>query len=285
MPSPFYELSQRFRLRRLLGTSKVHDIGTGFQALGEDLDNINQGHQDFMQAGVAGSTSWSFTAAINSGTGALASTGEVAESIAWLPDPVLSGALMRTVTAKAAIASKALATGALPASGKYAVIAFELAPTTWGKEATVTTKAGAEYASAAEAEEHPPATTAGHTQVRLVVVKNTAGVYSIEGAQKDVRPWATGVANGQVYGAQTSRQRSTKAGENEYEPSASRPTLVVLEVAGSASLSIEVGGVVIASVIAASATTTVATFIVPAGKKWKMVSASPVGVNSSYLTL
>lgn len=38
MPSPFYNTSKNFLLRMLKGESKVHDIGAGFQSLGEDVD-------------------------------------------------------------------------------------------------------------------------------------------------------------------------------------------------------------------------------------------------------
>ena len=38
MPSPFYNESTHYKLKMLKGDSKVHDIGTGFQALGEGVD-------------------------------------------------------------------------------------------------------------------------------------------------------------------------------------------------------------------------------------------------------
>jgi hypothetical protein len=38
MPSPFYNTEGRFGWRKLLGTSKVHDIGTGIDALGTDIE-------------------------------------------------------------------------------------------------------------------------------------------------------------------------------------------------------------------------------------------------------
>lgn len=40
MPSPFYNTSGAVGLRKLLGTSKVHDIGVGFQALGDDIEEL-----------------------------------------------------------------------------------------------------------------------------------------------------------------------------------------------------------------------------------------------------
>jgi hypothetical protein len=39
MPSPFYNTEGRLGLRKLEGISKVHDIGTGFQALGKDIES------------------------------------------------------------------------------------------------------------------------------------------------------------------------------------------------------------------------------------------------------
>lgn len=38
MPSPFYNTEGRFGWRKLLGTSKVHDIGVGINALGTDIE-------------------------------------------------------------------------------------------------------------------------------------------------------------------------------------------------------------------------------------------------------
>lgn len=40
MPSPFYNLSARLKLRMLTGASSVHDIGVGFQSLGADIDAV-----------------------------------------------------------------------------------------------------------------------------------------------------------------------------------------------------------------------------------------------------
>ncbi len=231
------------------------------QAAAEKLDTLNEGQQDFLQAGVVKSTDWSFTATINSGTGAIGSSSEVAESVAWLPDPVVSGALMRSVTAKAALSG--IAPSLLPASGKYVSCAFELTPSTWGAKATVTAHSGVEKNTEAEAIAAPPATTAGKIQVRRVIIKNTAGVYSIV-AQEDVRLWATGgnvatetQAQGKVgaeavtdakvvkgralvetenaYGTQVARVNKTK-----YKPSTTRITEVILEVSGTNEASQEV---------------------------------------------
>jgi hypothetical protein len=192
VPSPFYEISKRFGLRRLLGTSNVHDVGTGFQALGADIDNINHGHQDFLQAGVVGEADWTFTANIVSGTGELGSTGTTGGKV-WVPDPVLSGALMRTVTPLAKL--EKIKPGSLPSNGKYMSVAFELAPAAengWDNAVTVTAHSGTEKSTEAEAIAAPPATTAGKVQVRRVIIKNTAGVYSIVAAQEDIRSRAVG---------------------------------------------------------------------------------------------
>ena len=152
----------------------------------KEIDELNEGQQDYLQAGVVGATSWSFTTGIVESTGELESTGEVAESVAWLPDPVVSGALMRSVTLKTAIAK--IKPGTLPGVGKFMCIAFELTPGVWGGTATVSLHSGTEQATAKAAEENPPATTAGKIQVRQVIVEAVAGPkYKIKGAQKDVR--------------------------------------------------------------------------------------------------
>jgi hypothetical protein len=190
VPSPFYELSKRFGLHRLLGTSNVHDIGTGFQSLGADIDNINHGHQDFLQAGVVSESDWSFATAtltINGGgeIGTTFGTG----GVAWLPDPVIPGALMRSVTVPVKLSGLK---PTLPLSGKFVTVDLELTPSTWGAAATVSVKTGTEKTSQAEAEAAPPATTTGKIKICDVVVHNTAGVYSIV-AQRDRRPWASGL--------------------------------------------------------------------------------------------
>jgi hypothetical protein len=80
----------------------------------------------------------------------------------------------------------------------------------------------------------------------------------------------------QTYGAQVARVKNTL-----YEPSASRPTLVVLEVATGGPAEILVGGVVIALEAKIGS---INTFICPAGVKWELKAATVSG-NSSYLTL
>lgn len=143
-----------------------------------------QGFADILQAGVVASTDWSLTATINAGTGELGSEANTG-GIAWLPDPAVSGALLRCV--QSPIKLKELKPPSLPASGKYMAVCFELIPSTWGEGVnSVALHSGASKASQAEAEAAPPATTAGRLQVLQVVIKNTGGVYSIVG-QTDIR--------------------------------------------------------------------------------------------------
>lgn len=186
-----FALSKRFGLRSLTGNNPGHDIGVGFEDLGADLDNINQAHQDFLQAGAVGSTDWSFTANINSGTGVIGSEAATGGT-AWLPDPVLSGALMRTVTSSAVL--HLTPGGFLPGTGKYAACLIELSPKAeqgWDAAATVTATMGTEKASQAEAEAAVPAASSGRIGVRAVIVHNNGGKYEVA-AQRDRRPWARG---------------------------------------------------------------------------------------------
>ena len=101
------------------------------------------------------------------------------------------------------------------------------------------------------------------------------------------------VANGQVYGAKTEKTSGT-----EYEPSASRPTFVVLTAenpgVGSGdniAMVVYVGGVIVCEAEGnggAVIATVTASIIVPAGKKWKATIAASVGspkVFASYLPL
>lgn len=170
------------RFYRTTDTNQLFlDSGMAWNAVG------NQGYQDLLQAGVIASTDWSFTANINSGTGALGSTGTTGGT-AWLPDPVISGALMRSVTTPATLSGLAPTP---PLTTKYVSVGFELAPSIWGGAATVSVKTGIEKNTEAEAIAAPAATTAGKIKIRDVVIKNTAGVYSIA-APRDRRPWARG---------------------------------------------------------------------------------------------
>lgn len=156
------------------------------------VDNVNQGQQDFLQPGIVGSPSWSFTATINTSTGAISSEASVAESVAWLPDPVISGALMRSSTTAGAITG--IGPSKLPVSGKYISAAVEITPGHWGGPATVTVHSSTEEKSTeAEAKEHPPATTSGKLQIRRFIIHYSGTIYSIGfQSQEDLRPWATG---------------------------------------------------------------------------------------------
>lgn len=187
-----FSLTKRFGLRSLRGNNPIHEIGTGFTDLAEDIDKlIGLGASDMLQAGVTGESSWLFTASIN-GAGEVGSTGEVAESVAYLPDPVVTGQLLRTVTPKG---SYAKLKPVLPASGKYVSCAIELAPQPeqgGNGPAVVSIHTGVEKATQAEAEAAPPATSTGKIQVRRLVIENNAGTYEIK-SQEDIRPGASGV--------------------------------------------------------------------------------------------
>jgi hypothetical protein len=179
MPLNFL-LSKRYGIRLLTGANPGHEIGTGFADAGEDIDKlVNNGAQDYLQAGVVGETSWSFTASINSGTGEVGSTGEIAESIAWLPDPVVSGALIRTVTPKGALPKLK---PSLPPSGKYVSCTIELAPKAergGNAAATVTITTGTAKATLEEAEAEP--LTPGLFPIRRIYIHNNSGTYELAG--------------------------------------------------------------------------------------------------------
>lgn len=168
--------------------SDADKICSDWESTAKTIDELNDLRTAWLQAGVVESSDWSFTANINSGTGALGSTGNTGGK-AFLPDPVVSNDLMPSITSSATLSG--IAPSLLPASGKYVSCAFELTPSTWAAAATVSAHSGVEKATEAEAIAAPPATTAGKIQVRRVIIHNTAGVYSIT-AQEDVRPWATG---------------------------------------------------------------------------------------------
>jgi hypothetical protein len=169
------------------GKDFIPEGPTEILALAEAVDKENRGEIDFLQAGVVAGSDWNFTAAMeNSGTCALESTGTTG-GVAWLSLTAIG--LVRSVTSAAKL--KALIPPSLPSSGKYLCVGFELTPSTSGAPATVSLHSGLEKATQAEAEAAPPAITAGKIRVRDVIVKNTAGVYSIVG-QKERRQWSTG---------------------------------------------------------------------------------------------
>ncbi len=255
----------------------------------EEIENLNEGQQDYLQAGIVGSGSWSFTASINSSTAAMASTGEVAESIAWLPDPDVSGALMRAVNPKASVSSEV--SPVKPSSGKYVTVAYELVPSKWGGAATVKLHAGTEQSSGSEAIAHAPATTSGRIQIRRATILNTSGVYSIV-VQEDVRPWAgtaMQLAPTSQYSVFTERTLGI-----QYEPSATRPVFVTLRITGESEYPMEgafvhVGGVEVAVVYAGPPRSGVPpilpfSFICPASAKWYVDGAATM-VESSYLVM
>jgi hypothetical protein len=179
--------TRRYGLRALTGKNPGHEIGTGFGNLAEDMDEINQGQQDLLQAGVVGE-SWTFTATVNASTGQIGATAELPASVAWLPDTVVSEALTRTLRAKGAFPVTGFVT---VAPGQYASCAVELEMKEpgWGVEPALTTNRGGEYATQAEAEAHPPSVASHAIQLRRLLVHNKAGSYEIL-AQEDVRPWA-----------------------------------------------------------------------------------------------
>jgi hypothetical protein len=85
-----------------------------------------------------------------------------------------------------------------------------------------------------------------------------------------------------------------RAQSTEFEPSATEPVQVILTVscqtATETTIQVAVGGTVIAedvnSKAATGTTKVVLTFIVPAGKKWKVTANAGITlIKSSYLTL
>jgi hypothetical protein len=158
------------------------------KAVAENVAGINMGQGDFMQAGVLATTDWSLTAAVNAATGELSSTGTTGGT-AWLTDPVVAGALMRSVAVPAKL--EKLKPPSLPAAGKFMSVGVQLTPSKWGAAPSVSIVSGVEKTTLAEAEAAPAGAVAGKLRIRDVVIKNTAGVYSIE-AQRDRRPWAKG---------------------------------------------------------------------------------------------
>lgn len=100
---------------------------------------------------------------------------------------------------------------------------------------------------------------------------------------------SAGIALGQSY----VEALTTRSAETEYEPSTTRATLVMLTVAGKSGRGIEIycGGVRISNVTLGpegsgkTASASAATFICPAGKKWKYALNELATVQSSYLSL
>jgi hypothetical protein len=254
------------------------------EAIATALDAENRGELDYLQAGIVKTSDWSFTAAMeNSGTCALESEAEVAESICWLTLTAIG--LVRSVTAKGKL--KGLKPPSLPGPGKYLSVGIELTPTTSDAAATVAIVSGVEKGTQAEAEAAPAGPVAGKLRIRNVVVKNTAGVYSIV-SQEDVRPWATGGFVTAAYGAETERE----IGE-EYEPSATHTTIVLLSITatGTAELTVSVfvGGSEVQRGALGKAVAGQGripfTVPVPVGAKWKVVADGGNQLFSTYVTM
>lgn len=264
------------------------------QEAAEHLDTLNDGQQDYLQAGTVGSEDWDFTATISSSTGELGSSATTG-GVAWLPDPVVEGALMRSVTSAAKL--EKLKPGTLPATGKYMTIGVELTPSSWGAAATVSVKSGVEKSTQAEAESASPAVTSGTIRVRDVVVKNTSAVYSIV-TQTDKRRSAQEV-KGSRLGEGTMKVSSESAytllkeakSGLSYEPSATRPTLVIVNsqvwnTGSDYQLLIYVGGIEISHGDIAGATGQLTcTFLCPPGVEWKPEYGTELLVQYSYLAL
>ncbi len=179
------ESSRRLRLPWPVEIEKAREIWKYLKNLANAVDETNFGVSDLLQAGVLSSSDYSFTAEVSGSTGELKSAGSVSGT-AWLPDPVLSNTLMRSVRASSKIEVKP---ATLPASSKYMAISIELTATSWNEAPTVSTVSSAEYATEKEAIEHVPAVTSGKLRIRDVIVKNTSGTYSIA-SQWDRRPTA-----------------------------------------------------------------------------------------------
>lgn len=159
------------------------DIGAATET---EVEALRAMTADALQAGVIASTDWSFTATINGGTGVL-STGATGGA-AWIKS---GAALLRTVTPSAALSG--LVPPALPVSGKYMSIGVQIKPGAFGGPATVSVVSGIEKATETQAFNAPAAPVAGAVRLRDLIVKNTAGVYSIV-AERDRRPWARGAS-------------------------------------------------------------------------------------------
>ncbi len=185
----------RLQIPELAATEDVSNGPTRINEGWSKIDSTDLGYEDFLQAGVVKNSDWSFAATCTA-AGMLGSEAMVG-GVAWLPDPIISGGLMRSVTAAAKLEN--LEPSSKPAEGKFRCIAFELTPATWNAAATVSLNPGSEQSTALAAEEHPPSTAAGKIQVRRVIMKRVGSSYSIEPTQFDVRPLALGRCSGHVY--------------------------------------------------------------------------------------
>lgn len=142
---------------------------------------------DAYQAGVVTPADWALSsAAVNGATGAL-HLSFPGEDDAWLPGP--AGGLVRTFVAIAEYGG--LIPPVLPGPGGFVCVGVEL--TASGASAVPSVVSGAEQVTEAAAIAAPPAISSGKMRVRDIVVKNTAGTYSIV-KERDRRPWALGVS-------------------------------------------------------------------------------------------
>jgi len=195
---PLPTVTEAMLASALLGPSAANfglrKLGTGgTEAMaGNDTRITERGNKDFMQPGVVEGSDWKFAGAINAGTGELSSAAGTGGK-AWMEDPSHAGQLIRSVTASAVFKA---APSALPVSGDFINVQIELAPSaTWNGEATVSAHSGVQQTTQALAESNPPATTAGRIAVKRIIIKNTAGVYSIVN-EFDVRALADGEQRG-----------------------------------------------------------------------------------------
>lgn len=179
-------------------------VNENFEAVVAAIEGIGTATTatDAYQAGVVAATDWVPTSVtINGATGAIQAVYGAGGS-AWLPAP--AGGLVRTFVGSGIYG---LVPPALPGPGGYMNMGIELAPS--GSVAAVSVVAGAEQGSEAAAITNGPAVSAGKVRILNVIVKNTAGVYSlIGGAQRDRRPWARGLNSSAT---QTNPEESTAA--------------------------------------------------------------------------
>lgn len=126
---------------------------------------------------------------INGGTGKVTVGGTTGDGVVWIES---GGALVYTASTFAGIGATPLTPPSLPAAGKYMSVSVQLAVGAGaGAEAVASLVCGVEKATEAEALAAPAALVGGRARLVDLIVKNTAGVYSIV-AQRDRRPWAAG---------------------------------------------------------------------------------------------
>lgn len=170
-------------------------VNDNFAAMVAALESIGSAASgtDVYQAGVVAAADWlPGVGSVNGATGVLSFT--TFGGAAWLP--AVAGGLARTFTAAATVGG--LKPPVLPGPSAFVNVGVEL--TVAGAGSTVSVVSGVEKASEAEAVAAPPAVSAGKVCVRDVIVKNTAGVFSIV-SERDRRPWARGAVSQRVLAA------------------------------------------------------------------------------------